>query len=55
MKRKLPFCKTDWFTTKLMFAERKTSHLKKLSGLFSNMDTVGNLVAASLFNGSFLF
>jgi hypothetical protein len=41
---------------KLMFAEEKASrHLKKLSGLFSNMDTVGNLVAASLFNGSFLF
>jgi hypothetical protein len=30
-------------------------HLNKLSGLFSNMDTIGNLVAASLFNGSFLF
>ena len=30
-------------------------HLHKLSGLFSNMDTIGNLVAASLFNGSFLF
>jgi hypothetical protein len=41
---------------KLMFAEEKASHhLKKLSVLFSNMDTVANLVAASLFNGSFLF
>ena len=30
-------------------------HLHILSGLFSNMDTIGNLVAASLFNGSFLF
>lgn len=35
--------------------EKASQHLKKLSGLFSNMDTVGNLVAASLFNGSFLF
>lgn len=32
-----------------------SAHLHKLSGLFSNMDTIGNLVAASLFNGSFLF
>jgi hypothetical protein len=41
---------------KLKFKEEKASqHLKKLSGLFSNMDTVGNLVAASLFNGTFLF
>jgi hypothetical protein len=41
---------------KLKFKEEKASHhLKKLSGLFSNMDTVANLVAASLFNGSFLF
>jgi hypothetical protein len=41
---------------KLKFKEEKASHhLKKLSALFSNMDTVGNLVAASLFNGSFLF
>ncbi|MFT5714843.1 MAG: hypothetical protein ACI9WT_001410 [Flavobacterium sp.] len=41
---------------KLNFKEEKASqHLKKISGLFSNMDTVGNLVAASLFNGSFLF
>ncbi|EIA07253.1 MutS-related protein [Flavobacterium frigoris] len=41
---------------KLKFKEEQASgHLKKLSGLFSNMDTVGNLVAASLFNGTFLF
>jgi hypothetical protein len=41
---------------KLEFKENKASyHLKKLSGLFANMDTVGNLVAASLFNGTFLF
>jgi hypothetical protein len=40
----------------IQFKEEKASHhLKKLSALFSNMDTVGNLVAASLFNGSFLF
>ncbi|OCB78836.1 MutS-related protein [Flavobacterium crassostreae] len=32
-----------------------SSHLQKLSGLFANMDTIGNLVAASLFNGTFLF
>ncbi|SDX46436.1 MutS-related protein [Flavobacterium degerlachei] len=41
---------------KLKFKDENASeHLKKLSGLFSNMDTVGNLVAASLFNGTFLF
>ena len=41
---------------KLKFKKEKASHhLKKLSGLFSNMDTVANLVAASLFNGTFLF
>lgn len=32
-----------------------STHLKNLSSLFANMDTIGNLVAASLFNGSFLF
>jgi len=32
-----------------------SNHLKNLSELFSNMDTIGNLVAASLFNGTFLF
>lgn len=41
---------------KLKFKDQNTSeHLKSLSRLFSNMDTVGNLVAASLFNGTFLF
>ena len=41
---------------KLRYKDRTASvHLHKLSSLFSNMDTIGNLVAASLFNGSFLF
>lgn len=41
---------------KLKFkTEMASDHFKKLAGLFSNMDTVGNLVAASLFNGTFLF
>ncbi|MBE0393209.1 DNA mismatch repair protein [Flavobacterium sp. PL002] len=41
---------------KLIFKTTTASlHLKKLSGLFANMDTIGNLVAASLFNGTFLF
>ena len=35
--------------------ENASVHLKKLSGLFSNMDTIGNLVTALLFNGTFLF
>ena len=30
-------------------------HLKQLSELFSRMDTISNLVAATLFNGTFLF
>ncbi|KQX04584.1 DNA mismatch repair protein [Flavobacterium sp. Root420] len=30
-------------------------HLKQLSDLFSRMDTISNLVAATLFNGTFLF
>lgn len=48
--------KLNGLQQKLRFKEEKASgHLKKLSGLFSNMDTVGNLVAASLFNGTFLF
>ena len=41
---------------KLKFkTEDASHHLKNLSELFSNMDTIGNLVAASLFNGTFLF
>jgi hypothetical protein len=36
-------------------AENASLHLKKLSELFSNMDTIGNLLTASLFNGTFLF
>jgi len=32
-----------------------SSHLKQLSELFSRMDTINNIVAAILFNGSFLF
>jgi DNA mismatch repair ATPase MutS len=41
---------------KLTFKKENASvHLKTLSGLFSNMDTIGNLLTASLFNGTFLF
>lgn len=41
---------------KLYFQNQKASvHLKKLSELFSNMDTIGNFVTALLFNGTFLF
>lgn len=41
---------------KLTFKKDNASvHFKKLSGLFSNMDTIGNLVTAVLFNGTFLF
>lgn len=41
---------------KLKFkTENASVHLKTLSGLFSNMDTIGNLLTASLFNGTFLF
>ena len=36
-------------------AENASHHLQKLSELFSNMDTIGNLLTASLFNGTFLF
>ena len=32
-----------------------SAHLKQLSELFSRMDTISNLVAATLFNGTFLF
>ena len=41
---------------KLKFkTEEASAHLKTLSGLFSNMDTIANLLTASLFNGTFLF
>ncbi|MCG9793832.1 MutS-related protein [Flavobacterium algicola] len=41
---------------KLTFkTENASVHLKKLSGLFSNNDTIANLVTAVLFNGTFLF
>ncbi len=41
---------------RLKFKNEKASlHLKKLASLFSNMDTVANLLTASLFNGTFLF
>ena len=41
---------------KLNFQNQKASvHLKKLSDLFSNMDTIGNFVTGLLFNGTFLF
>ena len=41
---------------KLTFKKENASvHFKQLSGLFSNMDTIGNLITAVLFNGTFLF
>ena len=41
---------------KLTFKKENASiHFKQLSILFSNMDTIGNLVTAVLFNGTFLF
>ena len=41
---------------KLTFKKENASdHFKKLSSLFSNMDTIGNLVTAIVFNGTFLF
>lgn len=40
----------------LIFNNAKASqHLKALSELFSSMDTVANLVVATLFNGTFLY
>ncbi|MBZ4034210.1 DNA mismatch repair protein [Flavobacterium sp. 17A] len=40
----------------LNFKNAKASqHLKQLSELFSRMDTISNLVTATLFNGTFLF
>lgn len=35
--------------------EPASSHLKQLSELFSRMDTISNLVTATVFNGTFLF
>ena len=32
-----------------------STHLKKLSELFSSMDTIANIVVATLFNGTFLY
>ncbi|MCC9070478.1 DNA mismatch repair protein [Flavobacterium sp. F-65] len=41
---------------RLVYKNAKAStHLKQLSELFSNMDTINNIVAALLFNGVFLF
>lgn len=41
---------------KLIYKNAKAStHLKQLSELFSNMDTINNFVTALLFNGVFLF
>jgi DNA mismatch repair ATPase MutS len=41
---------------KLKFNNEKASvHLKQLSGLFSKMDSIANIVTAIVFNGSFLF
>lgn len=40
-----------------LFVENQSAsmHLKKLSGLFSNMDSIANLFSTVLFNGIFLF
>jgi DNA mismatch repair ATPase MutS len=35
--------------------KKASSHLKQLSELFSRMDSIANLVTATLFNGTFLF
>ncbi|CAM3108658.1 MutS-related protein [Flavobacterium frigoris] len=35
--------------------ENANVHLKQLASLFSNMDSIGNLVTAIVFNGTFLF
>jgi hypothetical protein len=41
---------------KLLFKEQNASvHLKKLSELFSKMDSINNLISATLFNGSVLY
>jgi DNA mismatch repair ATPase MutS len=41
---------------KFIYKNAKAStHLKQLSELFSNMDTINNFVTALLFNGAFLF
>ncbi|MFA9191618.1 DNA mismatch repair protein [Flavobacterium sp. FZUC8N2.13] len=41
---------------RLQFKSANASiHLKKLSELFSRMDTIANLVTATVFNGTFLF
>jgi DNA mismatch repair ATPase MutS len=41
---------------KLTFKKENASvHFKKLSSLFSSMDTIGNLITAVLFNGTFLY
>ncbi|MES2575336.1 MAG: DNA mismatch repair protein [Bacteroidota bacterium] len=34
---------------------KASTHLKKLSELFSSMDTIANIVVTTLFNGSFLY
>lgn len=41
---------------KLTLNSEKTSiHLKELAGLFSKMDSIGNLLTATVFNGTFLY
>lgn len=41
---------------KLKYKKENTSvHLKQLASLFSDMDSIGNLVTAVVFNGTFLF
>ena len=48
--------KLIYLQQKLTFKKENASiHFKKLSSLFSSMDTIGNLVTAVLFNGTFLY
>ncbi|SHG41508.1 MutS domain V [Flavobacterium segetis] len=48
--------KLIYLQQKLTFKKENASiHFKQLSSLFSNMDTIGNLITAVLFNGTFLF
>jgi hypothetical protein len=35
--------------------EKASLHLKRLAGLFSSMDSIGNIVTGILFNGTFLY
>jgi len=55
--------KEDFKSEKLINLQKKLTyknenasvHLKQLSGLFSSMDTIQNLITGTLFNGTFLY